>query len=267
MPSSTCYRFRSATRLSFAAPAKDHHFLLRILPKPMPCMVLAEWRVSIETADYVSDFEDTFGNQVLYGAVLGEHNHLVASVWGTVAVKDEYWDDDVQELGLFGLSSPMVGPSEGLDELVHEIAPKFRSLQAREGMLFLNNAVFRRLAYEKGKTTPETTAGEALAEGKGVCQDYAHILIGLLRGLGVPARYVTGYIEGEGDSHAWVEAFHEGRWYGLDPTHDTPVKQGYIKVAHGRDAKDTRMNFGVFKGEYSQYVEVNVSVEMLANNA
>jgi len=112
-------------------------------------------------------------------------------------------------------------------------------------MLFLNDAVFRQLVYEKCVTNSETDAGEALSRGKGVCQDFAHILIGLLRGLGVPARYVTGYIEGEGDSHAWVEAFHEGRWYGLDPTHNTFVREGYIKVAHGRDAKDMRMNSGV----------------------
>lgn len=266
MPLSTCYQFRSITRLTIAAPAKDHHFLLRILPKTMSCMILGEWGLAIEAADYVSDFEDAFGNRVFYGAVLGEHAQLVASVWGKVLLRDEYWDDDVRGLGLFCLPSQMVGPSEPLDRLVAAMAPTFRSLQAQEGMLFLTDAVFRHLVYEKGETNSETTADEALSKGKGVCQDYAHILIGLLRGLGMPARYVTGYIEGEGDSHAWVEAFHEGRWYGLDPTHNTPLKQGYIKVAHGRDAKDTRMNSGVFKGKFSQYVEVNVCVEMLEAN-
>ncbi|MDY7016622.1 MAG: transglutaminase family protein [Nitrospirota bacterium] len=263
MPLSACYLFKSTTRLTIAAPAREHHFLLRILPKSMPCMILSEWELSIEAADYVSAFEDAFGNRVFYGAVLGEHAQLVASVWGKVLLRDEYWDDDLQGLGLFCLPSPMVGPSEALDGLVAAMTPAFRKLQTREGMLFLNDAVFRQLVYEKCVTNSETDAGEALSRGKGVCQDFAHILIGLLRGLGMPARYVTGYIEGEGDSHAWVEAFHEGRWYGLDPTHNTLVREGYIKVAHGRDAKDTRMNSGVFKGKFSQYVEVNVRVEML----
>lgn len=70
--------------------------------------------------------------------------------------------------------------------------------------------------------------------GQGVCQDYAHIFLALLNLAGIPARYVTGLLIGEGASHAWVEVLHHGAWYGLDPTNDAPVLTDYINMGNQR---------------------------------
>ena len=116
------------------------------------------------------------------------------------------------------------------------------------------------LSYEKGVTTFQTTAEEAMKLKKGVCQDYAHILIALLRMMKIPARYVVGMMIGEGFSHAWVEMEADGRWYGLDPTNDVLVGENYIKISHGRDYNDCIVNKGVFTGMASQKQDISVIV-------
>ena len=116
------------------------------------------------------------------------------------------------------------------------------------------------LSYEKGVTTFQTTAEEAMKLKKGVCQDYAHILIALLRMMRIPARYVVGMMIGEGFSHAWVEMEADGRWYGLDPTNDVFVGENYIKISHGRDYNDCIVNKGVFTGMASQKQDISVIV-------
>ena len=108
------------------------------------------------------------------------------------------------------------------------------------------------LSYEKGVTTFQTTAEEAMKLKKGVCQDYAHILIACLRQLGIPARYVCGLLLGEGATHAWVEVYDGEAWCGLDPTNRQIIEYGYLKIAHGRDAADCPVNRGVFRGVAQQ---------------
>lgn len=114
--------------------------------------------------------------------------------------------------------------------------------------------------YEKGVTTFLTTAEEAMTLKKGVCQDYAHILIALLRMMRIPARYVVGMMTGEGFSHAWVEMEADGKWYGLDPTNDVLVDENYIKISHGRDYDDCIVNKGLFTGMASQKQDIRVIV-------
>ena len=79
----------------------------------------------------------------------------------------------------------------------------------------------------------------------------------------IPARYVNGFIEGEGATHAWVEVYDDGAWWGIDPTHNRPIEWGYIKLSHGRDAEDCPVNRGVFTGAASQTAEIRVIVEEL----
>lgn len=94
------------------------------------------------------------------------------------------------------------------------------------------------LTYTPGLTTTATTAQEVFADRRGVCQDYAHLMIALCRSLGLHARYANGLIEGEGQTHAWVEVSDGEVWLPFDPTHDVEPQWGYIKIAHGRDAND-----------------------------
>ncbi len=102
------------------------------------------------------------------------------------------------------------------------------------------------ITYTPCHTTVATTAAEILADPRGVCQDYAHLMIALCRDAGIHARYVSGLIAGEGQTHAWVEVSDGSEWRAFDPTHDQTIEWGYIKIAHGRDANDCPTNRGRF---------------------
>lgn len=122
--------------------------------------------------------------------------------------------------------------------------------------------VYREMRYRPGTTTVQTKAAEAWASRQGVCQDYAHILLALCRLTGFAARYVSGFLPGEGAMHAWVEvllpgtgeeasveaAVPAGGWVGLDPTHDRWVNERYVAIAVGRDYADITPTSGTFIG-------------------
>ncbi len=103
-----------------------------------------------------------------------------------------------------------------------------------------------------GATDARTTAEQAFQKGEGVCQDYAHCALALLRYYHIPCRYAAGIICGEGESHAWIEAECNGYLYGFDPTNNLLVSDGYLKFSGGRDAADCAVNRGVFKGVVTQ---------------
>ena len=123
----------------------------------------------------------------------------------------------------------------------------------------INDWVYRRITYTKNVTGVHTTAAEALALGAGVCQDYAHVMLTMLRLLGVPARYVSGHLLGEGATHAWVEALlpDPARTskvlvaHAFDPTHGCRAGLNYITVATGRDYQDVAPTSGSFIAPYS----------------
>ena len=105
------------------------------------------------------------------------------------------------------------------------------------------------------------TAEQALAKRKGVCQDYAHVMLSVCRHVGLTARYIAGLLGGEGATHAWVEVYQDGRWVGLDPTHNRLVDDNYITIAHGRDYRDCMLDIGIFSGynvQQSQWVNASV---------
>jgi transglutaminase-like putative cysteine protease len=116
--------------------------------------------------------------------------------------------------------------------------------------------VHRRMNYGFDRTGVRTTAGEALAAGHGVCQDYAHLMLALCRLLGIPARYVSGHLVGEGGTHAWVEVLLPGRGHAVeivawDPTHNRPADLRYLTVAVGRDYRDVAPVSGTYCGPHA----------------
>jgi transglutaminase-like putative cysteine protease len=129
------------------------------------------------------------------------------------------------------------------------------------------------MEYEKGSTTVATTAPEACRAGRGVCQDFAHLGLALVRALGIPARYTSGYLHpsdeaevGEttsGESHAWIEA-RLGAWTPFDPTSGAEVGARHVVVAHGRDYADVPPLKGVYHGGASEALDVNVELTRLA---
>lgn len=129
------------------------------------------------------------------------------------------------------------------------------------------------LDYVPGTTGVHSSGLDALQEGKGVCQDYAHLTLILLRGMGIPARYVSGYLHPraeapiddtiEGQSHAWIQAW-TGGWWHYDPTNDTDINEQYISVGVGRDYSDVSPLKGVYSGEGSTDLDVIVEITRLA---
>jgi len=140
------------------------------------------------------------------------------------------------------------------------VEPKLLARKAREivsGTHFLGDVlglltewVYRKIEYKRGYTSVKTKAHEVLEIGKGVCQDKAHLLIGFLRALGIPARYVSGALtDAPGETHAWVEVYWPGEgWMPVDPTHNRVFDLGYyyVKYAHGRDYSDVPPINGFF---------------------
>lgn len=124
----------------------------------------------------------------------------------------------------------------------------------------LSSRVFNSFEYAPGSTDTTTTAAEAFASGRGVCQDYAHVLIALCRVLEIPARYVTGLMAGEGATHAWVEVHDGERWRGVDPTHNCVVDDRYMLFATGRDFEDCPIERGMFRGNAEQTQKVSASL-------
>jgi transglutaminase-like putative cysteine protease len=102
------------------------------------------------------------------------------------------------------------------------------------------------LAYEHGVTGVRTSAAAALSAGRGVCQDYSHVMLALCRATRVPARYVSGHLVGEGGSHAWVEVLTNTEWFAFDPTHNRRTDHRYLTVAIGRDYRDVAPTSGTF---------------------
>jgi transglutaminase-like putative cysteine protease len=129
--------------------------------------------------------------------------------------------------------------------------------------------IFEQFRYIKGITNTETTVDEILQQRAGVCQDFAHILLQILRTMQIPSRYVSGYIcphrsglRGEGATHAWVEAWIPGSgWTGIDPTNNVWVTNTHIKLAVGRDFSDCSPAKGAFKGLARQHLSIFVSVD------
>ncbi len=129
-----------------------------------------------------------------------------------------------------------------------------------------------RLAYRPGATSVRTSAADAAAAGAGVCQDFVHVTLAVLRAAGVPARYCSGYLlpaedpeTGRvltGDSHAWVEAW-TGRWWGTDPTNSLDTGPRHVLVARGRDYADVAPLRGVYCGDGTQRLDVTVTMTRL----
>ena len=133
--------------------------------------------------------------------------------------------------------------------------------------------VHESLSYETGATDVTTAADVALKSGKGVCQDFAHLALGLLRSLGIPARYVSGYLHPledapigetvEGQGHAWIEWWC-GEWFPWDPTHGLPVGERHVLVGRGRDYADVAPLKGIYQGAPSIAHEVSVAITRTA---
>jgi transglutaminase-like putative cysteine protease len=159
--------------------------------------------------------------------------------------------------------SPLVMPCQALTDLAATLPAADRSLAALLDDLV--NLVRARLVYETKVTSTRTSITEVLRLGRGVCQDFSHLFLGLCRHLGLPARYVSGYIHhpGEMATHAWCQVWGGAGtgWIDIDPTSGDIVSDDHVVVAIGRDYADVTPNRGVWKGQAREDIEVVVTIE------
>lgn len=258
-------RFEYSMELSFSVPVRDHHFTLRCLPQNSGRQQICVDTCRISPVDSISEMIDGFGNHKMSGCCLKPHDTFSCHVSGTAMAEGMKAVDEPFH-PMYRYPSVLTQYDPVLAQFAKRFGEqgKYAGLEGKDAVQFgveVMGALYERLVYESGVTDIHTTAGEALVKGRGVCQDYAHIMTAVMRFLGVPARYVNGIMIGEGATHAWVEIHTGEGWYGLDPTNNLHVDDYYIKFAHGRDYGDCIVDKGRFLGLAQQSQKIYVNVE------
>lgn len=245
---------RTTFRYAESVPASFNE--ARISPVTEPRQTVLAHSVGLDPVTWRFDYVDYWGTRVTAFEVLREHGSLAvtgtslvdvqpapaapSSTWATLRAP-ALVDALTEELSLTDRTRP--GPE--LTDLARRVAG--RREDAGVAALDICRLVTSAVEYEFGVTEVHTTAVEAWEQGSGVCQDFAHLCVGALRSVGIPARYVSGYLHpqpgaafGEsvaGESHAWVE-WWAGGWFGWDPTNDAPAGELHVVVGRGREYTD-----------------------------
>jgi transglutaminase-like putative cysteine protease len=217
----------------------------------------------------VREYRDHLGNDVHYFDVLESHERLAVTAVSEVMTPPWFTGDRRQPtpLELYDFLSPTgYAPfAAGIADLAKGYADAGTGFDRATALM---TVVREQLVYEPGATDVQTRADEVLALGRGVCQDFAHVMLAACRCIGIAARYVSGYLYDptlEGDnaaSHAWVDIWDEERgWIALDPTHDREQTESYVRVAVGRDYADVPPTRGVYKSAANETLSVRVSLQ------
>lgn len=255
-------KFRYRMELDFPEPVQKHQFTLRMIPQSDGMQQITECDISIDPECTLYNGEDVFGNRYVYGEVEHFHSRFAVEVCGRAAIRERQFKlpDKTHTAPIpYRFPSLYTGPGEKLVAYYARHKPSAGESRLDFAKRLIHQ-IYQDMEYVQGITDIHTTAEEALAGGKGVCQDYAHIMLALCRMADIPSRYVVGMMLGEGYSHAWVEVWANGVWYGMDPTNNRVVDDTYIKISHGRDYQDCIVNRGVFIGNGSQTQQVSVIV-------
>jgi len=282
-------RFKTihTTRFSYDLPAYESHNQLRLKPLTCERQRLLQFRLSSDPPASVLEYEDGFGNAVHSVSVYPPHQQLSIVVESLVDRLPEpqtqfprvrffeyLTDDDSRSREQYDFlhASRYVPFSERLRKFFWATRPDQREDVAqyvRRTVGYIRD----QFHYEKGATSVHSNLDEILSAGCGVCQDFAHLTIGVLRLAGVPARYVSGYLApepvqnrkepvNEMASHAWVEALlPNAGWVGFDPTHRGRVTERHLRVAMGRDYADVPPLRGVYRSagkRQSMTVELHI---------
>jgi transglutaminase-like putative cysteine protease len=293
------YQIRHLTRYEYSGPATLSHNEARMLPRELPWQYArhTQWQISPAPVR-LRERTDFFGNRVAYFATEQVHDSLEVVVLSEVEVtarpvQDIFaaisWQDALSDLGncrrsgnrecidalLYTLESPFVRQQRSLVEYASECFAASTDLM--HNLKALNQRIFEEFTYDPDVTTNATPVHEVLHNKRGVCQDFAHLMIGCLRSLGLPARYISGYMEtlpppgqqkllGADATHAWVAAFVPGwGWLELDPTNGCIPDQRYIVLGWGRDYADVTPLKGVMTGGGEHKLSVAVDVIPMAD--
>lgn len=235
---------------------------LRLTPQSFPGQRVLEWSIDAPGIDKALSFRDCYGNLVHQITVTKPHKEVVIDVKGVVETEDRAGIVncvvEVAPLAVYTRVTPQTMPSAEILALAR--AGSDKDVLGR--LHALMHATRDAIEYVPGATDAHTSAAEALGDGKGVCQDHAHVMIAAVRALGQPARYVSGYLVGEAEAgHAWLEAHVEGLgWVGFDPTNRVCPTDSYVRVAAGLDAATASPVRGARRGGGKEELEVAVEV-------
>lgn len=267
------------TRLEYTEPVTESTTELRMEPVSDTDQSCHSFHLAVSPKTELFRYQDGFGNRVHHFNLLpahGEVHVLAASVvetdprprdlmssWATFPLDLDTLDLDV--LDFLKFRGP-VRPTSRLTPVLEALRP---SPGARLGQLIAqaSHYIAEHFEYARYVTLATSPIDDLLEHGKGVCQDFTHLMIALLRSFGVPARYVSGYIHRqnkESQSHAWCEAWlPDLNWVGIDPTNDRVVNEHFVKVAVGRDFTDVPPNKGVYRGRGLESIFVRVETRGL----
>ena len=259
----------------YETPQKSVLQSQRLFPSVFDGQSVIEWTVTTEDGIEGAEFRDGAGNQTRTVRVVGPLQEVTTLVEGVLETTDlagvlRGHREKVPPLAYVD-STRMTRPDVALTELAEAAMEK----SAADGQLAqahaLSKAVTEAIVYTPASTGSETTAAEALANGKGVCQDQAHALIAMARSQGIPARYVTGYLFAGSDpmaqimaeaSHAWAELHIEGLgWVGFDPANESCPDERYVRLCSGVDAFDAAPIRGLSSGSGDESLDVSVAVQ------
>ena len=278
------YSVRHTTIFRYEPAVRESVMEVRLQPRSDGDQRCLNFALEIEPGANVMQYRDFAGNTVHHFDIAGRHSRVNVSAQSSVEVQtppalrpeDSGKWADLDALVADGdywemlLPSHFVHFSDQLDHLAKELECERRAdpLSLLTG---LNEAIYKRFAYVPNSTKVDSPIEEALQSRQGVCQDFAHIMIALVRRMKIPCRYVSGYMfhrdpdekdrSLEGASHAWVEALMPRvGWVAFDPTNNLVGADRHIRVAIGRDYADVPPTRGVYKGEAQSELSVVVTV-------
>ncbi|MDE2436706.1 MAG: transglutaminase family protein [Sphingomonadales bacterium] len=257
------------TRYSFSAPVVHGLQRLRLTPKQTQGQKVLDWRMTHEGARVEVEYDDHHHNRTTLVSVEPGAKFVVIHCEGTIATADNHGVigqiSGHMPLWAFLQQTPLTRPGPRIKAMLGELGPGRDD--ALDVLHRLSSLVLSHVSYSTGETGVATSGEEAAALGKGVCQDHAHIFIGAARALGVPARYVSGYlmmndrIEQEA-GHAWAEAYvaHLG-WVGFDVSNGISPDERYVRVATGCDYREAAPVTGMSWGPGESVLAVRLAVE------
>jgi transglutaminase-like putative cysteine protease len=273
------FKIHHVTKYSYNRPVVESVNQIRIYPVASDTQEILQHEVSISDAPELFFFIDYWGNRCADFSLPDAHKEL--AIESKLIVRTITQEEPKQVISLlsdlhpvirkdfklFELSKPEdIKATDATQTIIQSIAAVDKTVM--QLVQECSQYIYSNFKYIKGITTIESTVDDILEHHSGVCQDFAHVLLQLLRTIGIPSRYVSGYIcpnkngmRGEGATHAWVEAYIPSHgWMGIDPTNNAWVTNHHVKLAVGRNFNDCSPMKGTFKGISRQTLSVYVSV-------
>lgn len=262
------------TRYLYDAPVPYALSQVRLRPKAHGHQQVLSWDVAITGGRVENRYEDYHRNGVKLVSTDAGASELLISVTGEVETQDTAGvlgpHGAFVPLWLFLRPTPLSKAGKGMGDLARSLKGERDTLSQMHGLM---GAIADRMAYRTGTTDATTTGEQALAAGQGVCQDMAHVFVGTARALGVPARYVSGYLlmrdrDTQDAAHAWAEAHIDGLgWIGFDIANRMCPDAGYIRVATGLDYAEAAPVTGMRRGIGAETLQVRLAVSEVAGQS